>query len=283
MRRVNWIVAALLSVGAGCSPHLLSQKPADADFEAATCEKGTSIDSITVTLSESATMDFVYIAPGTFTMGSPSSEAGRFDREGPQLEVTISKGFYLGKYEVTQRQWKAVMGNNPSYFSGDDKPVEQVSWYDVHDFIHRLNVAARDSLFRLPTEAEWEYACRAGTTTRWFFGDDESQLKNYAVYESNNRGLFPRYGTRNAGMKMPNPWGLYDMYGNVIEWCQDWYRDYPIEAQTDPAGPLTGTGRVLRGGNWGDIALHVRSADRGGMAPDVRNLGIGFRLLVLTK
>jgi len=281
MKRLMGFVLVCTVLAAGIAGRVVAET--DADFDGATGGRGTPADSITVTLSGSATMDFVYVAPGVFAMGSPSSEVGRYDWEGPQHEVTISKGFYLGKYEVTQAQWEAVMGNRPSCFSGDNKPVEQVSWHDVHDFIKRLNVAAGDSLYRLPTEAEWEYACRAETTTRWSFGDDANQLRNHAWYRGNTTGLFRRSGTKNVGRKLPNPWGLYDMYGNVYEWCQDWYGHYSSSVQIDPVGSATGPGRVIRGGNSYDIIRSVRSADRGPALPNERNSGIGFRLLRQVK
>ena len=167
-----------------------------------------------------------WIEPGTFLMGAA-------DLGFTEHEVTISRGFYLGKYEITQGQWESVMGSNPSYFGGSNRPVEQVSWNDVQEFIGRLNEAAGEEVYRLPTEAEWEYACRAGTTTRWSFGDDEGQLGEYAWYTGNNSP----YGTKEVGTKRPNPWGLYDMHGNVWEWCQDWYGSYTSDSQIDPAGP----------------------------------------------
>ena len=186
-------------------------------------------------------------------MGSPSSEKGRYDDEGPVHEVTISKGFYLGKYEVTQGQWEGVMGTTPwrgkDYVrSGSDYPAVYVSWDDAQEFISRLNSAAGSEVYRLPSEAEWEYACRAGTTTRWSFGDDESQLTHYAWYGAYRRGdVGEKYGHR-VGTKRANPWGLYDMHGNVSEWVQDWKGDYSSSSVVDPLGPSTGSYRVVRGG-----------------------------------
>jgi len=236
---------------------------------------GAANEGIIVDLPGGAAMAFVWIEPGTFTMGSPSSEPGRYLIEGPQHEVTISQGFYLGKYEITQGQWESVMGRNPSYYSGANRPVEQVSWYDVHTFIHALNEAGGDSLYRLPTEAEWEYVCRAGTTTRWSFGDDESLLGEYAWYSGNNSPS----GTKDVGTKRPNPWGLHDMHGNVYEWMQDWYGDYSSDSQTDPTGPATDSYRVSRGGGFYGLAQNVRSALRYYARPSTRYNVLGARLL----
>ena len=157
----------------------------------------------------------VYISPGTFMMGSPSSEPKR-DSDEQQHKVTLTKGVYIGVTEITQSQWKAIMGNNPSYFKGDNLPVEQVSWNDCQEFIRKLNLQEGGNKYRLPTEAEWEYTCRAGTTTRFCFGDSESRLGDYAWYSSNSSSK-----THPVSRKKPNVWGLYDMHGNVWEWCED--------------------------------------------------------------
>ena len=231
----------------------------------------------TFSLPGGAEMEFVWIEPGTFWMGSPDSEPGRNDDEVPAHEVEISEGFWLGKYEVTQGEWAAVMGSNPGRYKGDARlPVESVSWYDVHEFIGRLNAAAGDSLYRLPTEAEWEYACRAGTTTLWSFGYDEDELGNYTWYSGNNAD-----GTKAVGGKLPNPWGLYDMHGNVWEWVQDWYDSgyYNSSPRVDPPGPDTGSNRVIRGGFFHNDARYLRSASRYRYSPGNRDAGIGARLL----
>jgi formylglycine-generating enzyme required for sulfatase activity len=229
-------------------------------------------------------LEIVGRKPGPFLMGSPDSERGRGIDEVPQHEVTITKGFYLGKYEVTQRQWVSVMGTRPwaggSYVvENPDHPAVYVSWNDAQEFIGRLNAVERVGVYRLPTEAEWEYACRAGTTTRWSFGDDESRLGEYAWY---NLGacLAGECYARKVGMKLPNPWGLYDMHGNVWEWCQDWYYwIYPADAQVDPTGPGTGSARVVRGGFFNGYAWQVRSARRNAYSPSGRLGIVGFRLL----
>jgi formylglycine-generating enzyme required for sulfatase activity len=176
-------------------------------------------------------MEFVLIPAGTFQMGSNDSDANK--NEKPVHTVRITKPFYLGKYEVTQDQWQAVMGTNLSNFTGDpNRPVENVSWEDVQEFIRRLNSREGRTIYRLPTEAEWEHAARAGTTTRWSFGDDASQLGRYAWYGDKAAG--PRYP---VGQLQPNHWGLYDMHGNVLEWGQDWSGSYASGTTDDPPGP----------------------------------------------
>lgn len=211
-------------------------------------------------------MEFVLIPAGTFTMGS--------EDEPPVHQVTISKPFYLGRYAVTQAQWIAIMRNNPSQFRGEDHPVENVSWEDVQEFIRWLNARDGGKRYRLPTEAEWEYAARAGSTTTYCFGDDEGQLGAYAWYASH-----PGSTTHPVGQLRPNAWGLYDMHGNVHEWVQDWCGEYPAEAVTDPQGPSVGSYRVMRGGGWTTLARHCRSAYRSNDKPDSRHKDLGFRLL----
>ena len=215
--------------------------------------------------------DFVRIPPGEFRMGSKSSEAD--DDEQPRTRVTISRGFYLGKYEVTQGQWEAVMGSNPSRFDecGPNCPVENVSWEDVQEFIGKLNAAAGGNRYRLPTEAEWEYAARAGT-----MGDRYGNLDAIAWYEDNSGSR-----THPVGQKEPNAWGLYDMLGNVTEWVGDWYGPYPGGSVTDPRGPGSGSLRVSRGGSWGGVARFCRAPIRRYGVPDSRGRGFirGFRLL----
>jgi len=222
-------------------------------------------------------IEFVLIPAGEFDMGSPSNEAGGWgDYEGPVHHVKISKAFYLGKYEITQKQWRDVMGSSPSYFKGDDLPVEMVSWNDVQDFLKKLNEKEASTKYRLPSEAEWEYAARAGTTTRYSFGDDEKILGDYAWYDANSGSK-----THDVGQKKPNPWGLYDMHGNVWEWVQDcWHGDYN-GAPTDGSSWESGDDsyRVNRGGGWNDSARYCRSANRVYDDPDYRNNNLGFRLV----
>jgi formylglycine-generating enzyme required for sulfatase activity len=217
----------------------------------------------------SAIMTFVKIPAGTFMMGSPDSEPGRNLDEGPQHQVTISKAFELQTTEVTQSQWQAVMGSNPSYFKGPDLPVEQVSWDDAQAFIAKLNAKNDGYRYRLPTEAEWEYAARAGTT-----GPYAGDLGAMAWYAPNSGGT-----THPVGTKTPNAWGLYDMHGNVMEWVQDWYDGYSSSAVTDPVGPSSGSARVLRGGGWAYESQNCRSADRDSSSPDYRGGPLGLRLL----
>jgi formylglycine-generating enzyme required for sulfatase activity len=222
-------------------------------------------------------IEFQWCPPGTFTMGSPSNEEDRNPDE-PQHVVTISRGFWLGKYEVTQAQWEAVMDSNPSKFDGDDRPVELVSWNDAQEFIDALNDAKGVAApYRLPTESEWEYACRAGTTARFYWGDDpfEDDIDDYAWYFDNN-GL----ATNDVGAKLPNAWGLHDMSGNVYEWCHDRYGAYPAGPVTNPEGPAIGVYRVLRGGAWASNPANCRSAYRLYGTPDSQGDQIGFRLLL---
>jgi formylglycine-generating enzyme required for sulfatase activity len=228
-------------------------------------------------LTNSVGMKFRLIQPGTFMMGSPESEAGRYSDEG-QHQVTLTNLYSMGIYPVTQSEYQRLMGSNPSQFKGDCHPVEQVSWEDATEFIKKLNGLSEERtagrFYRLPTESEWEYACRAGSSTAYCFGENEARLGEYAWYGKNSGNK-----THPVGQKKPNAWGLYDMHGNVWEWCSDWYGDYPSGAVTDPTGPSTGSCRVHRGGSWGSVALDCRSANprsRGG--PSNRNCNLGFRL-----
>ena len=218
-------------------------------------------------------MKFVYIKSGDFMMGSPSNEPKR-DSDEKQHRVTLTKGFYMGATEVTQGQWKKIMGNNPSRFKGDNLPVEIVSWNDCREFIRKLNRQEGGNKYRLPTEAEWEYACRAGSKTRFCFGDSDSRLGDYDWYRSNSSSK-----THSVARKKPNAWGLYDMHGNVCEWCEDWKGDYPSGHVTDPEGPSDGSYWVFRGGCWSSGAGGCRSADRGDyFLPSFRRSYLGFRL-----
>ncbi len=217
------------------------------------------------------------IPAGDFVMGSPEHELDRNSDEGPQHQVTIAEPFYMGVYEVTQEQWEAVMGTNPSFFCSATPgyPVEQVRWFDILDFIEELNTMDIGT-FRLPTEAEWEYACRAGSTTRFPWGDDPDNT-NLFVYGWYAGSSFS--ATNPVGEKLPNTWGLYDMHGNVFEWCNDWYGAYDNASQTDPLGPTTGGYRVIRGGSWSTIAKYCRSAYRTYGDPYAYWHQVGFRLV----
>jgi formylglycine-generating enzyme required for sulfatase activity len=227
------------------------------------------------TVTNSLGMAFVPIPAGSFTMGEDENSEDAEDDETPPHRVTISQPFYLGKYEVTQNQWTVVMGDNPSKFKGRNNPVESVSWYEVQEFIERLNQKEGTKKYRLPTEAEWEYAARAGTTTAYSFGDDTDSLGRYAWYWDNSGKT-----THPVGQKRPNPWGLYDMHGNVWEWVQDVYdEDYYAESPAiDPHGPSGGFFRVLRGGSWGGYAKSSRSASRFIYPPRGGLDDCGFRL-----
>jgi formylglycine-generating enzyme required for sulfatase activity len=235
---------------------------------------------------------FTLIPAGSFHMGSPEEEPGRTADEGPRHHVTFTKPFYLGVTEVTQGQWRAVMDYNPSFFRGHDLPVENVSWDECQDFIRRLNEREKTNRYRLPSEAEWEYACRAGSDRRFSFGDDvgaavnREKLRYYFGDEGEELGAYAWYGnvsgneTHPVALKKPNALGLYDMHGNVAEWCKDWYGPYPAEDQTDPEGSAQGTSRVLRGGGYGFGTWSVRSARRDHQPPQSRSAQWGFRVVV---
>ncbi len=240
----------------------------------------------TILLPGDVPLVMVRIPAGTYMRGRYSGEQGSYSSEDPQHQVTLTQDFYLGKYPLTQAPWFAVRGSWPgtapssSYGVGDDYPAYNVSWDDAQNFIASLNahITSTDqgsASFRLPTEAEWEYACRAGTTTRFYWGDDldDTEIDNYAWYKNNSPN-----GTKPVGGKLPNPWGLYDMSGNVWEWCQDWYGDYPAGPLTDPTGPTSGSNRVRRGASWINPPGSCRSAFRYGSTPGEQGNGMGFRL-----
>jgi formylglycine-generating enzyme required for sulfatase activity len=214
-----------------------------------------------------------WIPAGRFTMGSPTAEEGR-DSDESQHEVVLSRGFFLAETECTQEQWDRVMGSNPSKFQGKDRPVEQVNWGEAVEYCRKLTLKQRGEgvlpegwEWRLPTEAEWEYAARAGTT-----GARHGELDAIA-WHGGNAGS-ETHGVRG---KQANAWGLHDMMGNVWEWCGDWYGDYPTGSVTDPTGPSSGSGRVSRGGGWNFGAGGARSAGRIGFGPGGRDCDLGFR------
>ncbi len=235
-------------------------------------------DSSPQLFRNSVGMEFVRIPSGTFFMGSQESEEGS-SKEKPRHKVHISKSFYLGKYEVTQKQWQNVMGReHPNNFPSPDRPVDEVSWNDVQVFIQKLNEIENVQSYRLPTEAEWEYAARAGSETAFSFGDniEKTQLKRYAWYELNSEKQSHPVGTL-----QPNAWGLYDMHGNISEWVQDLYdkKYYSISPMEDPQGPATGKKYVVRGGSWIHRAYSCRSAFRGYFSADYTDSDFGFRIV----
>lgn len=217
---------------------------------------------------DDATLRMRWIPPGTFTMGSPEDYQNRFEEHELQHEVTLTEGYWLADAPLTQAMWKTVTGENPSHFRGPELPVENVSWNDVSAFIKRLNVLAPQLVFRLPTEAEWEHACRAKNTTRRY-GELDA-----VAWHSRNSGGEPHP----VREKQSNRWGLYDMLGNVWEWCADWYGEYQPDASMNPTGPQKGSGRVFRGGSWDSPARFVRAAYRSGDHPGTRDDHLGFRL-----
>jgi formylglycine-generating enzyme required for sulfatase activity len=255
-------------------------------------------------------MEMVWINPGKFIMGSNNSADNFFSgiKANPEHEVTLTKGFYMGKYEVTQDQYQKIMGNNPSHFQGQDnppdageaqgrRPVEKVSWFNAIEFCNKLSeeeeletvytvsgtsypitVTADFSKngYRLPTEAQWEYACRAGTTTGYYYGNNIDGLGDTAWYSANSGNK-----THEVGKKIPNPWGLYDMNGNVMEWCWDWYDVYTGWSEVDPTGSdgVGRTHRVIRAGSWTYQAVCSRSAVRHANGPSGEVYDVGFRLV----
>ena len=259
--------------------------------------EGMPEEDITITLPRGIKLEMVWIQPGRFLMGSPLTEPERDDDEGPQHEVTITEGFYLAKYEVTQVQWESVVNTSPwvTGSTSQDRgnfPANRMRWQDVETFIRELNEEVGEDVFRLPTEAEWEYACRAGTKTLWSFGEDSTRIGDFARYYENSRRTIVMddgsiaYGSPEAqetGGGFPNPWGLYDMHGNVRELVQDYYGPYSEEPQIDPRGPEAPVegGRpennhVIRGGSHNDRPPALRSAARLRGGASIRT---GFRVV----
>jgi formylglycine-generating enzyme required for sulfatase activity len=231
-----------------------------------------------------ATIGMVYIPPGVFAMGSPTNEVGRYSDEGLRTTVTLSRGFWIGRHEVTQLEYMSVVGANPSGNSGEQRPVERVLWTDATNYCALLTARELAAgripagyAYRLPTEAEWEYAARAGGTNRFYYGDDPgyTNLALHAWYNANS------FDTEfSVGQQPPNPWGLYDIAGNVSEWCQDWYGSYPGGSVTDPQGPPSGADKVLRGGSFRDIARICRTACRTYSPPSDPYDNYGFRVVL---
>ena len=244
-----------------------------------TRQEGGDVEEREFELANGVTITMVWIPPGSFMMGRQDGEQDSEDNEDPRHEVNINYGFWMGKYEVTQAQWEAVTGNNPSRFNGDNRPVERVSWNDIHEgFLSQI-----DDDFRLPSESEWEYACRAGTETRFYWGDDPDydEIGDYAWYTSNSNSQ-----THDVGQKRPNTFGLYDMSGNVWEWCEDvWHGNYngaPADGSDWTQGGAQHY-RVLRSGSWSDNPWHCRSALRSRNSPSHRTSSYGFRLVLVRQ
>ncbi len=226
-------------------------------------------------------MKFCWCPPGEFTMGSPKSEPGRQSSE-RRIDVKHTRGFWMGKYEVTQEEWQRVMNSNPSSYRGKNLPVEQVSWPDANEFCDNLNKLARTAgelpkgwEYRLPTEAQWEYACRAGSTTPYSFGNDPKQLGDYAWYRENS-GM----KTHPIGKKKPNNWGLHDMHGNVFEWCMDSFQEFPPGGD-DPVVLKEAGVRIFRGSSYGAIPRFCRTAVRSRFTPDSRAPYLGIRVVLV--
>ena len=235
---------------------------------------------LTVELGQGVKLEMLLIPAGEFLMGAPAAEKNARDDEKPQHRVSITRPFYLGKYLVTQQQWQAVMGNNPSKFKGPQNPVDSVGWDDCRDFLKKLNekFAGTPVTFALPTEAHWEYACRAGSRTKYFFGDEESRLAEFAWFYDNAGEK-----THAVGEKKPNAWGLYDIHGNLFQWCADWYGGdyYQSSPASDPSGPSSGSLHVNRGGGWFSLARGCSSAFRHTNSPRPDHF-IGLRLMGTT-
>ena len=286
--RINMLTVLLVLGLLGAGAVATDQKPMppwDGKESIADYAKRVGLEPmLTLDLGGGVKLELVLIPAGKFMMGSPENEKYRQANEGPQHEVTISKAFYMAKNLVTQEQYQKVMGVNPSNFRGAQNPVEVVGWEDAQGFGKKLS-ATPGKTVRLPTEAEWEYACRAGSTTAFSFGDDDKDLGDYAWYGSKPdvKGCPP--GNSNStshpvGQKKPNSWGVYDMHSNVWEWCQDWYGKYLPDAATDPQGPAQGTERTVRGGSWYGNSGNCRSAYRLRYAPTRRGGNVGFRVVV---
>lgn len=247
-------------------------------------------NTIKIDLGRGVVMDMVWIPPGTFQMGQNGVLNGSIRAD--VHTVTLTKGFWLGKYEVTQSQWRAIIGTNPAsrFGVGSDYPVYNISWNDItNKFIPAINhINMHQGKFRLPTEAEWEYACRAGSTTTYYWGNDASEdvVKQYCWYAINaysGTWTVPHAdwnGLQAVGQKLPNVWGLYDMCGNSWEACSDWLGDYKGGAETDPSGAASGVYRVFRGGGWGTYDSFCRSAYRHGIGPSNISCDVGFRLVM---
>lgn len=234
----------------------------------------TNSDNISIPVKNGVSLDMVRVEAGTFTMAATAEMKDPYGDEKPTHQVTLTNDYYIGKYEVTQALWKAVMGKNPSNFKGDNLPVETVTWNDCQKFISKLN-RITGKKFRLPTEAEWEYAARGGNKSRGYQYSGSNNLSDVAWYEDNSDSK-----THAVGSKQANELGIYDMSGNVWEWCQDRYGRYSKSSQTNPTGATSGSFRVRRGGSWNFTARICRSSYRYESLPSLRNSDLGFRLVL---
>jgi len=238
-------------------------------------------------VSNSIGMELIYCPPGRFVMGSPDTDPEAQPNEQPQVQVEITRGFYLGKYEVTYAEWRAIMGTEPwkgqeGVRESERAAVAYVSWYDCREFCQRLS-RKEGKTYRLPTEAEWEYACRAGTTTRFSFGDDGSQLSDYGWWGKSEPlgNAKDEPFTHEVGLKRPNPWGFYDVHGNVWEWCEDAYVPRLLGGR-DPMTPGDhGSNRYIRGGAWWHVTTDCRSAYRPSDTPDSKHIDLGLRVALI--
>ena len=234
----------------------------------------TNVDNISIPVKYGISIDMVRVEAGTFTMGATAEMKNTEDSEKPTHRVTLTNDYYIGKYEVTQALWQAVMGDDPSYFKGDNLPVEAVTWDDCQEFIGKLN-RITGKTFRLPTEAEWEYAARGGNKSRGYQYSGSNNLLDVAWFWDNSGHKLHAVGT-----KQPNELGIYDMSGNVWEWCQDWYETYSSSSQVNPTGANSGSCRVVRGVSWYNNARNCRLSLRGSNTPDFRSSNLGLRLVL---
>ena len=241
-------------------------------YSSSSSSMASGSNAISIPVKDGISIDMVKVEAGTFMMGATSEMKDPYSDEKPVHQVTLTNDYYMGKYEVTQALWQAVMGSNPSNFKGDNLPVETVNWNDCQEFISKLN-SLTGRKFRLPTEAEWEYAARGGKKSRGYQYSGSRKISDVAWYEGNSRSK-----THPVGRKQANELGIYDMSGNVWEWCSDWYGSYSSSSQTNPMGSDSGAKRVRRGGSWCHIARICRSSYRYGDAPDCRGLYLGLRL-----
>jgi formylglycine-generating enzyme required for sulfatase activity len=267
-----WQLALLLCLAAGCGD--------DNNGTSSAVDPGTESEPLVI---DALGLEFVYVDPGTFRMGSPSTEPERRDDEGPQHDVTITWGYWMGKYEITQAQWEAAMGTRPweehDYVIAEpQRPAVYVSWPDAAEFLQRLNMAAGQEIYFMPTEAEWEFACRGGTRTAWSFGDDPAGLDDAGWYAGNAWDV-ELQAAQPVGQKAANPFGLCDCHGNVWEWVYDIYGAHTDSSQTDPGGALNGAHNVIRGGSFYYFATDTRSAARSFNFHEHQDSNLGFRIM----